>query len=151
MSLSKRAQQRRNGQRGGDVAALVHGPHDRAWLYSGVLNASGQARVDHKRSRRAEFWRTVRVRVSAELEGRFRATIGILGREARVHGAGVPVGPEGLAVDLRVHVPGAPVDAESAEVIYRSVPDGNGRHTMALDHLVWRRADGSLITESGGN
>lgn len=41
----------------GEIARLVHGPHDNAWLYSGTLYASGQARINRKREQRAEFWR----------------------------------------------------------------------------------------------
>lgn len=40
----------------GDISALVHGPHGRAWLYSGTENASGQARVNAKRNARAQYW-----------------------------------------------------------------------------------------------
>lgn len=52
-----RSERRGNGEIG-EIAALVHGPHDRAWLFSGTLNASGQARINHKRNQRAEFWKT---------------------------------------------------------------------------------------------
>lgn len=51
-----RADRRHNGQRVGDIAQAVHAPHDRAWLYSGTLNASGQARINHKRNQRAQYW-----------------------------------------------------------------------------------------------
>jgi len=57
---SNRAARRRRHRRG-DISALIHGPHDRAWLHSGTENASGQARVNYKRQQRAEYWRTVRV------------------------------------------------------------------------------------------
>jgi hypothetical protein len=40
----------------GDIAALAHGPHDRAWLYSGTINGGGQARINAKRNARAAFW-----------------------------------------------------------------------------------------------
>lgn len=39
-----------------DVSAIVHGPHDRAFLYSGTVNGGGQARINHKRNQRAKFW-----------------------------------------------------------------------------------------------
>lgn len=51
-----RKERRKNGGRHGDVSALVHGPHDRAFLYSGTVNGGGQARINAKRQQRAEYW-----------------------------------------------------------------------------------------------
>jgi hypothetical protein len=51
-----RKDRRELGHRHGDVAAIVHGPHDRAFLYSGTVNGGGQARINAKRNARAQYW-----------------------------------------------------------------------------------------------
>jgi hypothetical protein len=130
------------GHQPGAVAAIVHGPHDRAWLYSGTIGASGQARINAKRNARAEFWRTVRIRVSAEAEPYFRDSLHLLGVGARIDGRTEPL--SWWAVDLDVHIPGAPADAVFAEPVYRSERTGDG-YQPVLDHVQWLRADGSTI------
>jgi hypothetical protein len=127
----------------GDISALVHGPHDRAWLYSGTENASGQARVNAKRMQRAEYWRTVQIRVSAEMEPWFRDSLHLLGEGTRIDGRTVPL--NWFAVDLDVHIPGAPAEAVTATPVYRSEYNGDGTSTPSLDHIEWLRADGSRI------
>jgi hypothetical protein len=136
-----RATSRKNGQRNGDIAALVHGPHDRAWLLSGTINGGGQARINHKRNQRAEFWRTVRVRVSTEMEPYFRNSLHLLGGGARIYGRHEAPWFE---VDLDVHIPGAPADAVRAEPVYWS-EYADGRHTPRIDRINWRDADGNHI------
>lgn len=54
-SSPRRAARRKTGWRG-DVSALVHGKHDRAFLYSGTVNGGGQARINAKRNARAQYW-----------------------------------------------------------------------------------------------
>lgn len=137
-----RAALRKHGQRG-DVSALVHGKHDTAWLYSGTLNASGQARINHKRQQRAEFWRTVRIRVSTPMELEFRDSLHLLGSGTRIDGR-TPA-DWGFTVDLDVHIPGAPADAVRAEPMYRSERTDDG-YVPVLDHIGWYSADGSLLT-----
>lgn len=134
---------REQGERG-DVSALIHGSHDRAWLYSGTLNASGQARVNHKRNVRAEYWRTVRIRVSAQVEPYFRDSLHLLGDGTRIDGR-TPL-LHSFAFDLDVHIPGAPAEAVTAEPVYRSEHNGDGTHTVTVDYVVWHRADGSRTT-----
>lgn len=144
-----RAERRRNGARGGETARLVNGPHDRAWLYSGTLYASGQDRVNRKRDERAEFWHTVRVRVHAHLEQAFRDNVGLLGAGARVLGRSeVPDAPVDV-VDLHVHIPGAPGDAVSAHPMYFRERVGPYEWRTGLDGVVFYRADGSVIEERG--
>jgi len=143
--VKTRAERRAHGRRGGEVARLVHGPHDRAWLFSGTLNASGQQRINHKRNRRAAFWRTVRVRVSAELEPRVRETIGLLGPGVRVCGRSEVRGSGGLAVDLHVHVPYAPAGAVAADVVYGHTYDGSRYGSIFVHELTWYGADGDRI------
>lgn len=137
-----RAVRRRQHQYGA-VSALIHGKHDSAWLYSGTENASGQARINAKRNQRAEYWRTVRVRVTAEMEPYFRASLHLLGDGARIGGR-TPLS-NWWAVDLDVHIPGAPTDAVTADPVYRSEHNGDGTYTPLLDHIQWYRADGSRI------
>lgn len=144
---SNRAERRRNGARGGEVARLVNGPHDRAWLYSGTWLGSGQDRVDSKRNARAAFWRTVRVRVHAHLEQAFRENVGLLGEGARVLGRSeVPDAPVDV-VDLHVHIPGAPEDAVSADPMYFREKVGPHEWRTELDSVLFYRADGSVIGE----
>ena len=138
-----RKARRKQGERHGDVSLLVHGPHDRAFLYSGTVNGGGQARINAKRNQRAEFWRTVRISVSAEVEQYFRDSLHLLGVGARIDGRTPLV--NWFGVDLDVHIPGASADAVEAEPVYRSEYNDNGTHTAVLDHIVWLRADGSTI------
>lgn len=128
-----RKDRRKQGWRG-DVSALVHGPHDRAFLYSGTVNGGGQARINAKRTARAEFWRTVRVRVSAEVEQYFRDSLHLLGVGARIDGR-TPL-LNWWAVDLDVHIPGAPAGAVAAEPVYRSERTEDG-YRAVLDHIEW--------------
>ena len=51
-----RKDRRKLGHRHGDVSLLVHGQHDRAFLYSGTVNGGGQARINAKRNQRGAFW-----------------------------------------------------------------------------------------------
>jgi hypothetical protein len=139
-----RKARRKQGERHGDVSLLVHGPHDRAFLYSGTVNGGGQARINHKRQQRA-FWRTVRIRVSAEVEPYFRESLHLLGDGTRVCGR-TPV-EWGLWVELDVRIPGAPADAVTATPVYYSecVDPDLGRYEPRLSHIEWHRADGSRI------
>lgn len=139
-----RKARRKQGERQGDVSALVHGPHDRAWLYSGTLNGGGQARINHKRQQRLEYRRSVRIRVSAEMEPYFRDSLHLLGAGARIEGR-MPL-LNWYAVDLDVHIPGAPADAVAAEPVFRSERNDDG-YRPVLDHIEWSRADGSRIAE----
>jgi hypothetical protein len=137
---------RRKQHQYGTGSALIHGKHDTAWLYSGTENASGQARINAKRNQRAEYWRTVRVRVSAPLEPNFRASLHLLGNGARVDGR-TPLLHQ-WTVDLDVHIPGAPADAVTATPVYRSDHNGDATYTPHLDHIEWYRADGNRINEA---
>jgi hypothetical protein len=129
--------------RHGEIAAIVHGPHDTAWLLSGTINGGGQARINHKRNQRAEFWRTVRIRVSAEVEPYFRKTLHLLGKGTRIDRAHRQ--QPWFGIDLDVHIPGAPADAVEATPVYRSVRVNDDHYVPVLDHVEWRRADGSRI------
>jgi len=142
-----RAERRKNGHRG-DISALVHGKHDTSWLYSGTPGASGQARINAKRNARAEYWRTVRIRVSTQIEPHFRDCLDLLGPGTRICGrTELPW----LATDLDVHIPGAPPEAVSAEPVYRTKHVGDHSYETVLDHIEWHRADGSRIdTELAG-
>lgn len=139
-----RAERRKHGWRG-DISALVHGSHDNAWLLSGTLNGGGQARINAKRNARAEFWRTVRIRVSAEMEPHFRAHLHLLGQGARIDGRTELPPPHWATIELDVHIPGAPTDAVSAEPVYRSEHTGDGSYRAVLDHIAWHDTDGSPI------
>ena len=139
-----RKDRRKLGHRHGDVSALVHGPHDRAFLYSGTLNGGGQARINAKRQQRAEYWRTVRIPMSVEVEPYFRDSLHLLGDGARIDRR-TPAAFFPFSLDLDVHIPGAPADAVKAEPVYRSEYSGDDTYAVTVDHIVWRRADGSAI------
>jgi hypothetical protein len=139
-----RAERRKHGWRG-NISALMHGKHDTAWLYSGTLNASGQARINTKRHHRAEFWRTVRIRVSNDMEPYFRASLHLLGAGTRIDGRTELPPPNWFTVDLDVHIPGAPADAVRAEPVYRSDLADDGRYEVTVDHIEWFRADHTRI------
>lgn len=141
---------RRQQGRRGDVALLVHGPHDRAWLFSGTVNGGGQARVDAKRNARADYWRTVRIQVSAEFEPYFRDGLHLLGDGARIVSRTQSRSSwNPFVVDLDVHIPGAPVEAVSAMPVYRNELKADGRtYETTLDSLTWQRADGSEVAAS---
>lgn len=103
---------------------------------------SGQARINAKRNERAEFWRTVKVRVSAEMEPYFQRTLHLLGRGTRIDGRRQEVA--WFAVELDVHIPSAPADAVRAEPVYYS--DWNGDHPVPrLDYVVFHDAAGRVI------
>ncbi|MFF0409071.1 hypothetical protein ACFYUY_01375 [Kitasatospora sp. NPDC004745] len=136
-----RAERRRHGWRG-DVSALVHGPHSRTWLHATTPGTGGQRRVDAKRQARADFWHTVRIEVSAEIEPYFRRSLHLLHPKAQLRGRHPHL--YDFAVDLDVHIPGAPVDAVSALPVFRSVHDGDV-YVPQLDSITWRRADGTVI------
>lgn len=125
-----------------DVAALVHARHPLP--YHAPSTATGRLRRDTKRNQRAEFWRTVKIRVSVELEPYFRRSLHLLGKGARIDGGHKVV--NWCAWDLAVHVPGAPAAAVRAEPVYYS--DWNGEHHVPrIDHVQWYDADGQRIEQ----
>jgi hypothetical protein len=113
---------------------------------------SGQARINYKRNQRAAFWadwaearRTVRIRVSAEVEPYFRRQLGLLGQGARIHGCTPDL--YSFSLDLDVHIPGAPLTAVRALPVYRSVRRGD-TYAPELERVEWMDADGSRIEEA---
>jgi hypothetical protein len=107
-----------------------------------VIPTSGQARINAKRNSRAEFWRTVRIRVSTQAEPLFRESLDLLGPGTRIYGrTELPW----LASELHVHIPGAPAEAVTAEPVFRTERTGPHEYSTVLDHIEWHRADGTRI------
>jgi hypothetical protein len=124
----------------GLVGEIVHQRHSRRPAAQGAC--SGQRRINAKRNARAELWRTVKVRVSAEIEPYFCRSIHLLGDGARVQGRSIPM--DWFAVDLDVHIPGAPATAVRALPAYRSVWHGD-HYEPELDSVEWMDANGKRI------
>ncbi len=154
-----RAHRREHGGRG-DVALTVHArrPWPRRHRFDGQLPGtaettprSGQARINAKRIRRAEFWaafaRAVRIRVSAEVEPYLRQHLSLCdgadGAKARVTGRYPVAGGFGM-VDLAVHVPGAPEGAVRAEPLFEAVRRGE-QYVPRLIAVEWFGPDGQRI------
>lgn len=106
------------------------------------MPTSGQRRVDAKRTQRGEYWRTVRVRVWPEMETYFREHLHLLGDSARIVSRTVP--PTSPIVDLHVHIPGAPPNAELAEPAWH-VDHRHAEPMPYLDHIDWFDAAGRRI------
>lgn len=124
----------------GLVGEIVHQRHRMRIPFDGTC--SGQRRINAKRNTRAELWRTVKVRVSVQAEPYFRQSLHLLGEGARVQGR-TPL-RHIFAVDLDVHIPGAPATAVWAEPVYRSVLRGD-YNVPELDSVVWMDADRNII------
>lgn len=107
---------------------------------------SGQLRIDVKRSRRAEFWRAVKVLMSPEVEPHFREHLGLLGEGARIQGRTQVDFGFGPAVDLDVHIPTAPAAAARAEPMFLGVWNGD-LHVPALDYVRWFDAHGNELAD----
>lgn len=103
---------------------------------------SGQQRINAKRNARAEFWRTVKIRVSVQGEPYFLPSLRKLGHGVRILGRTVL--QDWFAVDYDVHLPGIPVGAVRAEPVYKSVFNGE-YYDAHLDYVVWYDADGNAI------
>lgn len=114
-----------------------------------LVPTSGQARIDFKRRQRAAFWteerRTVRIRVSHEIEPYFAKHLHRLGGRARIDRR-TPT-PDIWGFDLDVHIPGAPANAVTAQAVYRSQPTEGG-YEPVLECLVWMDAAASAVLES---
>ena len=130
-----------------DVAAVVHGRHP--LLHRIVTPKSGKLRINTKRNARAAFWteerRTVLVRVSAQFEPHFRAGLAILGDRARI--AGSTRIENWFALDLAVHIPGAPAQAVRAEPVLRNDWHDDHYEPVLVD-MQWTDADGRTVTPS---
>lgn len=125
----------------GEVAELVHSRPRLPDARTGTT--SGQRRINAKRVERGEFWRTVRVSVSPDLEPSFRQHLDLLGHGARIVGARPHSWMFGWGLD--VHIPGAPADAVTAEPVWWSEYDGHGGHSIRLQHVEYRDAAGQSI------
>jgi hypothetical protein len=121
----------------GLVGEIVHQRRPGRLPFAGT--SSGQRRVNAKRNTRAELWRTVKVRVSDEIEPYFRQSIHLLGKGARVQGRSIPL--DWFGVDLAVHIPGAPATAVQALPVYRSVWHGD-HYEPEVDSVTWIDANG---------
>ena len=106
------------------------------------MPTSGQRRVNAKRTARGEFWRTVRIRVSVEVEPYFRRNLHLLGNGARIDGAARL--REYFGSDLHVHIPGAPTNAVTAEPQVSSVFCGD-HYEPVVDGIQYWDADGQRI------
>lgn len=108
-----------------------------------VMPTSGQRRVDAKRTQRGEYWRTVRISVSADYEPYFRQHLGHLGRGTRI----VSARPSwyGMSWDMDVHIPGAPAKAARADLVWWSEYDGHGRHSLRPHSVDYFDASGYRI------
>lgn len=126
----------------GLVAGIVHQRHPMRLPFAGTC--SGQRRINSKREARREFWRTVKVHVSTEIEPYFRQSIHLLGDGARVQGR---TASDPFWADLDVHIPGAPATAVRALPAFRGVWRGN-RYEPELDHVEWTDVDGKRIEAS---
>ena len=125
----------------GEVAELVHA---RPRLPAARLGTtSGQRRVNAKRTARGEFWRTVAIRVSVEVEPYFRDSLHLLGHGTRIVSRSVPM--DWFAYDFDVHIPGAPASAVTAEPAWQSEYDDHGGHTVRLYYIDYRDVDGQRI------
>lgn len=103
---------------------------------------SGQRRVNAKRAQRGEFWRTVRIRVWPEMETYFREHLHHLGDGTRIVSRTVPTATR--AIDLHVHIPGAPPTAVIAEPAWH-VDHRHAEPRPYLDHIDWLDNNGQLI------
>lgn len=102
-----------------------------------VLPRGGQARINAKRNARAKYWRSVKIRVSAEMEPYFRKTLHLLGDGARIQGC--TKNPNWLGFDFDVHLPNIPAGAVRGEPVYYS--DWNGHHHVPrVDYIVFHDA-----------
>ncbi|MEZ0089949.1 hypothetical protein [Streptacidiphilus sp. EB129] len=124
----------------GQVGAIVHAPRRIHTTHQST--ASGQHRINAKRQARAEYWRTVKIRVSVELEPYFRQYLPTLGNGTRIQGRTPLI--TAWAVDLDVHIPDAPAAAVRAEPVSRSVWHGD-HYEPELDYVVWYDAHGQVI------
>jgi hypothetical protein len=125
--------------RHGEIAERVNAPHRVPVQPS---TRSGQQRINAKRTQRAEYWRTVKIRVSVQLEPYFRASLHLLGDGARIQRRTPLI--HSFAVDLDVHIPGAPAHAVRAEPVLYS--DWNGEyHVPRVDYVVYHDAHGQVI------
>lgn len=110
------------------------------------IATSGQARINAKRTARTAYWveerRTVHIHVSKQIEPYFRQHMGALGAGTRIDGSWMV--DHGFAVDLDVHIPGAPARAVRAVPIFRSEWHGD-HYEPVLDHVEWTDADGNRI------
>jgi hypothetical protein len=151
---AKRSARRRPSR---DVSRAMAGPNLRKpsnGFFASLVNArppmpvraasarSGQARINTKRSERAAFWRTVKIRVSVEAEPHVRESLHLLGEGARIQGRAPLIND--YAVDLDVHIPGAPSDAVCAEPVFLSTWDGE-QYTPRVDYVLYYDADGHAI------
>lgn len=130
----------------GLVGEIVHQRHPMRLPFAGTC--SGQRRVNAKREARREFWaeerRTVLVRISAQMEPTFREILPSLGEGARIDGC-TPVESR-FALDLAVHVPGAPSDAVEAVMGVTGYYNPDGSLISArLETVEWLDADGQRI------
>jgi hypothetical protein len=124
----------------GRVAEIVHG---RTRLPEARIGAtSGRRRIDAKRNARGEFWRTVRIQVSAEIEPYFRQHLALLDEGARI----VSARPSRCAPtwDMDVHIPGAPANAVTAEPVLVSVRH-DGYWQPRVEYVDYRDAAGQRI------
>ena len=128
----------------GRVAEIVHGrtrlPEAR------IGTTSGQRRIDAKRNARGEFWRTVAIRVSVDMEPYFRASLHLLGHGTRIVSRTRVV--NWLAYEFDVHIPGAPATAVRAEPVWWSEYDERGHHTIRLHRVNYADANGQGIEDA---
>lgn len=126
--------------RGGEVAERVNAPHR---MRTQPSRRSGQQRINAKRNARAAYWRTVKVHVHPDIEQSFREHVHLLGEGARIDGRRLPV--HMFAIELDVHIPGAPAAAVKAEPVFGGNRIGE-RYEPFLLGIDWYDADGERLT-----
>jgi|SRR5690348_244240 len=123
----------------GLVGEIVHRRRPMRLPFDGTC--SGQRRINAKREARREYWRTVKIHVSTEIEPYFRQSIRLLGDGARVQGR---TASDPFWADLDVHIPGAPATAVRALPAFRGVWHGD-HYEPELDSVAWTDAAGQRI------
>lgn len=105
---------------------------------------SGQARVNAKRNARAEFWRTIPIRIWALYDDATqKRLLTLFPRGSRIHGC-TPV-ENSRAYVLDMHIPGMPAEAVRGNaVFYPTLPTGD-YFLPRLDRIDYFDADGQII------
>lgn len=107
---------------------------------------SGQQRIDAKRNARAHFWRTIPIRIWAQVDDDAQGRLlTLFPRGSRIHGC-TPM-ENSLAFALDMHIPGMPAKAIRGETVFHPAVPGRDYWLPRLHRIDYYDAHGQICTE----